>query len=154
VDGKLHRVGRRLSLRLVTDSASSLSIGTGLAGTTTLPPFALPRFWTCYRSPGRFRPEVSPFALEGIRFQPSPAMQEFDSPLDGARIFFLHQGCCRCICLIQASVSASCSQIVSFAASARGEVAAGVSGSGKYRRSARRCCIKPSTCSVCSPSRE
>src|SRR6266568_3025274 len=86
MDVNIHRVGRRLSFRLVTDSASSLSIGTGLAGTTTLPLFVLPRFWTCYRSPGCFHPEVSPFALKGNRFQPFPALQEFDLPLDGAPI--------------------------------------------------------------------
>jgi hypothetical protein len=88
----LHRVGRRLGFRLVTDSASSLSIGTGLAGTTTLPIFVLPRFWSCYRSPRGFPLEVRPFALEGICFQPSPAQQEFNSPLVGAPINWLLSG--------------------------------------------------------------
>lgn len=81
---KLYRVGRRLGSRLTTDSASSLSIGTGLAGTTTLPLFTLPRFWSCYSSLGCFHLKVRPFALKGTCFQPFPAMQEFDSPLDGA----------------------------------------------------------------------
>src|SRR5712691_4070180 len=66
----VHRVGHRLGFRLVTDSASSLSIGTGLAGTTTLPLFTLPRFWSCYCSPGRFCPKVRPFALKGTWNEP------------------------------------------------------------------------------------
>ena len=72
---RLHRVGHRLSFRLVTDSASSLSIGTGLAGSTTPPIFALPRFWSCSRSPGGFPLEVRPFALKGNCFQPFSAQQ-------------------------------------------------------------------------------
>jgi hypothetical protein len=44
VDGKLHRVGHRLSFHFITGSASSFTIRTGLAGTTTLHTFALPRF--------------------------------------------------------------------------------------------------------------
>jgi hypothetical protein len=66
VDDVLHRVGLRLGFRFATGSASSFSIRTGLAGTTTLHPFALPRFWSCYRSPGGFPPEVRPFVLKGI----------------------------------------------------------------------------------------
>jgi hypothetical protein len=56
----------RLSFRFVAGSASSFSICTGLAGTTTLPIFTLPCFWSCYRPPGCFHPEVRPFALKGI----------------------------------------------------------------------------------------
>jgi len=44
VEAPFHRVGRRLGFRFVAGSASSLSIRTGLAGTTTLHPFTLPRF--------------------------------------------------------------------------------------------------------------
>lgn len=60
-----HRVGHRLGFRFATGLASSFSIRTGLAGTITLPIFALPRFWSCYRSPGSFLPEVRPYALKG-----------------------------------------------------------------------------------------
>ena len=84
VEEAIHRVGRRLGLRLATDSASSLSIGTGLAGTITFPLFMFPRFWSCYRSLGCFHPRVRPFALGGLCFRPPPAQQEFDLPLDGA----------------------------------------------------------------------
>src|SRR6266849_5732597 len=80
----MHRVGHRRGLRLVTDSASSLSIGTGLAGATTLPLFALPRFWSCYRPLGCFHPKVRPFALKGTCFQPFSALRKFVSPLVGA----------------------------------------------------------------------
>lgn len=80
----MHRVGHRLCFHFVTDSASSLSIGTGLAGTTTLPLFALPRFWSCYCPLGCFHPKVRPLALKGTCFQPFPALREFNSPLDGA----------------------------------------------------------------------
>jgi len=86
VDAKFHRVGRRLGFRFAASSASSFSLRTGLAGTTTLHPFVLPRFWSCYRPPRGFPLEVRPFALKGNRFQPFPAMQEFNSPLDGALI--------------------------------------------------------------------
>jgi len=78
VDEKMHRVGRTLSCYFATDSASSLSIGTGLAGTTTPPIFVLPRFWSCYRSPRGFPLEVRPFALKGKCFQPFPAQQVFN----------------------------------------------------------------------------
>ena len=84
VDGALHRVGHRLGFRLVTGLASSFSIGTGLAGTTTLPIFAFSRFWTCYRSLESFLSKVSPFVLEGHCSQPSPSQKEFNLPLDGA----------------------------------------------------------------------
>ena len=85
MDVELHHVGHRLSFHFVTVSASSLSMGTGLAGTTTLPLFMLSRFWSCYRSPGCFYPEVRPFALKGKCFQPFSALQIFNAPLDGAR---------------------------------------------------------------------
>ena len=42
VDDVLHRVGHRLGFRFATGSASSFSLRTGLAGATTLHPFALP----------------------------------------------------------------------------------------------------------------
>src|SRR5215469_18914456 len=61
----MHRVGHRLSFHFATGSASSFSLRTGLAGATTLPTFVLPRFWSCYRSPRSFLPEVRPFALKG-----------------------------------------------------------------------------------------
>ncbi len=52
-----------LAFAFATGSALSFSICTGLAGTTTLPSFTLPRFWSCYRPPGSFLPEVRPSAL-------------------------------------------------------------------------------------------
>ena len=54
-----------LAFAFATGSALSFSICTGLAGTTTLPSFTLSRFWSCYRPPGSFLPEVRPFALKG-----------------------------------------------------------------------------------------
>ena len=54
-----------LAFAFATGSALSFSICTGLAGTTTLPSFTLPRFWSCYRPPGSFLPEVRPSALKG-----------------------------------------------------------------------------------------
>ena len=78
VDGVLHRVGRRLGFRFAAGLASSFSLDTGLAGTTTLPIFAFSRFWPCCRSPGDFPPEVRPFALEGHCSQPSPSQKEFE----------------------------------------------------------------------------
>jgi hypothetical protein len=90
VDEELHRVGHRQGFRLVTDSASSLSIGTGLASTTVLPIFTLPRFWSCYCSPRGFPLKVRPFALKGKRFQPFSAQQKFNEPLVGARFNSFH----------------------------------------------------------------
>ncbi len=44
VDGQLHRVGHRLGFRFAAGLASSLSLCAGLAGTTTVHTFPLPRF--------------------------------------------------------------------------------------------------------------
>ena len=68
----LHRVGLRLSTCFATGSASSFPICAGLADTTTLHPFVLLRFWTCYRPPEGFPSEVSPFALKGHLFPTFP----------------------------------------------------------------------------------
>jgi hypothetical protein len=68
----LLRVGRRLDFRLAAGSASSFSVCTGLAGTTTLPGFALPRFWPCYRSLSSFLLKVRPYALKGYLFPTFP----------------------------------------------------------------------------------
>ncbi len=63
---RLHHVGLRLGFRFATGSVFNFSMRTGLAGTTALPIFALPRFWSCYRPPGGFPPEVRPFVLIGF----------------------------------------------------------------------------------------
>ena len=56
----MHRV--RLQVRLLT----SFTICTGLAGTTTLHTFALPRFWPCSRPLRSFPLRVRPFVLKGL----------------------------------------------------------------------------------------
>jgi hypothetical protein len=77
------------AFRFATGSASSFSICAGLAGTTTLPTFTLSRFWSCYRSPGCFHPEVRPLALKGNCFQPFSTSWIFNLPLIGAQRFIL-----------------------------------------------------------------